>query len=301
MTIKLFTDHYFHIGGAHLTSGKPCQDYAISDVYEKMAFAIVSDGCSTGRHTDVGSRILSLSTASAIRDHWITRRKIDVIRSPAEIGIGQNIVLAGMQDALGLITEDMLATCIYAYISPQGGIVNVQGDGVVAVKYLDGRILMSNFEWLDNKPYYPAYKNGNLQNFINAHGGKLCKKRLREEVWMIDPDGENVPFDLNEYSLSLGLRGVTFDLTQKELKEKVEFIAVFSDGVTQIDGLDWKDAVENFLAFKNTTGAFAKRRMIRGIKDCQKNGKGPFDDISYAVVRVDAIKQEDKNDGKDNK
>ncbi len=299
--IELFTDHYFHIGSAHLTSGKPCQDYAISDVYEKMAFAIVSDGCSTGRHTDVGSRLLSLSTASAIRDHWITRRKIDVIKSPVEIGVGQSIVLAGMQDTLGLITEDMLATCVYAYISPQGGIIHIEGDGVVAIKYRNGRILMSNFEWLDNKPFYPAYKNGNLQNFINAHGGKLCSQRLREEVWMIDPDGEDIPFDLNEYSLSLGLRGITFEISRKEIEEKVEFIAVFSDGVTQIDGLDWKDAVENFLAFKNTTGAFAKRRMIRGIKDTQKNGKGPFDDISYAVVRVDAIELEDKNDGKNTK
>ncbi len=299
--IELFTDHYFHIGSAHLTSGKPCQDYAISDVYEKMAFAIVSDGCSTGRHTDVGSRLLSLSTASAIRDHWITRRKIDVMKSPAEIGVGQSIVLAGMQDTLGLITEDMLATCVYAYISPKGGIIHIEGDGVVAIKYRDGRSLMSNFEWLDNKPYYPAYKNGNLQNFINAQGGKLSLQRLREEVWMIDPDGEGIPFDLKEHSLSRGIRGITFEINRKELEEKVEFVAVFSDGVTQIDGVDWKDAVENFLAFKNTTGAFAKRRMIRGVKDSQKKGKGPFDDISYAVVRVVANEQENKDNGKNTK
>ena len=28
--MKFFTDDYFHIGKAHLGSGKPCQDYAIS-------------------------------------------------------------------------------------------------------------------------------------------------------------------------------------------------------------------------------------------------------------------------------
>ena len=300
MSIELFTDHYFHIGSAHLTSGKPCQDYAISDVYEKMAFAIVSDGCSTGRHTDVGSRMLSLGTASAIRDNWITKHSIDVVKTPLELNMQQKLIMSGMQEALGLIEQDMLATCLYAYISAEGGIIHVQGDGVVAIKCRDGKIRMSNLEWANNMPFYPAYKNGNLQQFIDAYGGDLCKKKLREEVWMIDFDGEDFPYDLNEYSLSRGLSGVTFEINRKEL-EKIEFIAVFSDGVTQIDGLDWKDAVANFLSFKNTTGAFAKRRMIRGIKDSQKNGKGPFDDISYAVVRVNVIGPEDKENGKDTK
>jgi len=59
--------------------------------------------------------------------------------------------------------------------------------------------------------------------------------------------------------------------------------------VTQIDGVDWKDAVVQFLAFKNTAGEFAKRRMIRGIKDANKKGRGPFDDISYAVIGVQQI------------
>jgi len=298
--IELFTDHYFHIGSAHLTSGKPCQDYAISDVYEKMAFGIVSDGCSTGRHTDVGSRILSLSTASAIRNNWMTKRLVDVFKTPSELNLQQKLVMSGMQNALGLIEQDMLATCLYTYISAEGGIVHVQGDGVVAIKYRDGTIRMSNLEWSNNMPFYPAYRNSSLQQFIDAHGGDLCKKKLREEAWMIVPDGEDFPYDLNEYSLSRGLGGVTFEINHKEL-EKIEFIAVFSDGVTQIDGLDWKDAVTNFLSFKNTTGAFAKRRMIRGIKDSQKNGKGPFDDISYAVVRVNVIEPEDKENGKETK
>jgi len=295
--IELFTDNYFHIGKAHLTSGKPCQDYAISDVYENGAFAIISDGCSTGRHTDVGSRILSLSTASAILDNWSMRRKLNVIETPIEVGIRQSIMLSGMQDALGLIVQDMLSTCLYSYICPQGGIVHVQGDGVVAVKYRDGQIKTSNFEWRDNKPFYVAYKNGNLENFINAHGGDLESHRLQEEIWMLNPDGEKVSLGTKEYTLAQGLKGITFKFSQKELEDDIEFIAVFSDGVTQIDGIDWRDAVIDFLAFKNTVGAFVARRMIRGIKDFQKNGKGPIDDIACAVVRVEA--KEEKSDDKD--
>lgn len=291
--IELFTDHYFHIGNAHLGSGKPCQDYAISSIYNGAAFAVVSDGCSTGRHTDVGSRLVSLSTLSAIRDHWITRRSIDVNYSPAEIAVEQRVVLASMRDALGLISDDMLATCVYAYITPSGGIVHVQGDGVVAVKYRDGRIVMRNFEWLDNMPYYSAYKNGSAQSFIDAHGGDLHGVRLKEEVWVSVSDSEYRSVDLVEHSLSAGMRGITINIDADDIEEYIEFIAVFSDGVTQIDGVRWHDAVGDFLAFKNTKGDFAKRRMIRGIKDAGKIGKGPFDDISYAVVRVNAILEED--------
>ena len=68
--IKLHTDHYFHIGDTHLTAGKPCQDYAISSVDNNAAFAVVSDGCSTGGDTDIGSRIIALSTITALREYW---------------------------------------------------------------------------------------------------------------------------------------------------------------------------------------------------------------------------------------
>lgn len=160
--IDFSTDHYFHIGGAHLTGGKPCQDYAISGVCDEMAFAIVSDGCSTGRHTDVGSRLLTLSTASAIRNHWSTHHEIDAMKTPLAVSVKQNVLLAGMRDNLELISEDLLATCMYVYVSPGGGIVHVQGDGVVAIKYRDGRIVMHNFEWINNMPFYPIYRDGDL-------------------------------------------------------------------------------------------------------------------------------------------
>lgn len=297
--IELFTDQYFHIGGAHLTSGKPCQDYAISDVYEDMAFAIISDGCSTGRNTDVGSRVLSLSTASAMRNNWLTRQMINNDRTPSEISMRQHIVLSGIQESLDLINDDMLATCVYAYVSPTGGFIHVQGDGVVALKYDDGRVIVHNFEWSNNMPYYPAYKNGKLKQFIDAHGGDVDEICLQKEIWIIDGDGNAVQQDTCQYLLSQGVQGITIDISKADLRT-VKFIAVFSDGVTQIDSVDWKEAVKSFLAFKNTIGAFAKRRMIRGIKDMQKIGKGPVDDISYAVIRVNATKQGDKNDGKDN-
>jgi serine/threonine protein phosphatase PrpC len=69
--------------------------------------------------------------------------------------------------------------------------------------------------------------------------------------------------------------------------EEIEFIALFSDGVTQVDGVDWEDAVVELLSYKGTAGEFVKRRMIRAIKDWQKIGKGPTDDIACAVIGIE--------------
>jgi hypothetical protein len=290
--IKLYTDHYFQIGGSHLISGKPCQDYVISDIYKDAAYAVASDGCSTGRHTDVGSRVLALSTACAIREHWTATRNAMDESAATEVKTQGKIVLAGIRQNLGLIHSDMLATCIYVYLSPVGGFVHVQGDGVVALKYRNGSIAAYRYEWEDNAPFYPAYQgNPALDNFIKKHGGNLDALRFSEESLLIESDVEYPEPALREYSLSQGIRGVTICITP-EMLEELEFVAAFSDGVTQIDGVDWKDAVVRFLSFKNSAGEFAKRRMIKGIKDVKKTCKGPIDDIGYAVVRVEKVEDE---------
>lgn len=289
--IELYTDHYFHIGSMHLTNGKPCQDYAISGRYDDIAMAIVSDGCSTGRHTDVGSRILALSTATAIREHWIINRSALGANVFEEVNFRQNIVSTGTRQIIGLAPQDMLATSMYAYISPSGGFIHVQGDGVIVLKYRDGGIEMHRFEWTKNLPYYPAYKENGLSDFIKAHGNDLNALELSQESAIREIDGGLLPSGTSYHTLGDGIKGVTINVPEETLS-RVEFIALFSDGIAQIDGIDWKEAVSLFTAFKNIAGEFAKRRMIRGIKDVQKIGKGPIDDISYAVIRVEKI--EDK-------
>ncbi len=290
--VRLYTDHYFHIGKIHLVTGKPCQDYATSVVYDGAAIAIISDGCSTGGDTDIGSRILALSAAKAIREHWFFNRNIKET-APWEINLSQKIVLTGIRQILGLQLKDTLATCVYAYISPLGGFVHVQGDGIVTLKYQNGRIVMSQFKWENNAPFYPAYEEVGLVNFLEAHGNNLNATRLSEERYVYETEGEFTALDTKYYTLSDGIQGITINIGAKALSEQLAFIAIFSDGVTQIENLDWKEAVVMFMTFKNATGEFAKRRMIRGIKDVQKIGKGPLDDIAYAVIRIEQTEIEE--------
>lgn len=297
--LRFSTDHYFHIGSAHYQSGKPCQDYALSGVYSPVACAVVSDGCSTGRHTDVGARVLTLSTLQAIRDH---AKASGGALNTAVVSITsrQQQILSTTRIILGLERNDMLATCGYVYLTQFGGFVHVQGDGVIALKYRNKqKIKMFRYEWDDNTPYYPSYGDGDLEKFAAAHGGDWDAVRLRRTVAVkyADDNYSEEDEDREGFTLREGLEGVALNIPP-ELLEDLEFVGVFTDGITQIgepngsDALDWRVAVQEFMAFKTAAGEFAKRRMIRGIRTLAEVGKGPVDDISYAVVRIEPAAEE---------
>lgn len=281
--MRFFTDHYFQIGHAHYTAGKPCQDHALSRSSGLIACAIVSDGCSTGGNTDAGSRILTFGTLQAIRDH-ANASNGSLATAKISIVARQQQLIGAVRPMIGLERNDMLATCIYAYVTQNGGLVHIQGDGVVAWKYRDGAIRMYRYEWANNMPFYPAYEGRDLEAFISCHGNDLQVRCLEES--MEYRGGGKCITNTGSYTLQQGIEGISLEIPSEELDE-IEFLAVFTDGVTQIENVLWNDAVADFLSFKATAGEFAKRRMIRGVKETQKLGKGPMDDISYAVIRVE--------------
>ncbi len=282
------TDHYFHIGSSHHSAGKPCQDYALSASNKEVACAIVSDGCSTGRHTDVGSRVITLSTLEAIRDY--SKASEDYPQDnfgdiSSLIYSRQKEIIGASRLILGLERIDTLATCNYVFLTEKGGFFHIQGDGVVAYKYRGGVMVMQRYDWDDNTPFYPSYTDGGIEDFIEAHGGDLSRPRLTVTTVVKDQAGVYSE-QVNRLTLGQGLLGDFKEILQDHLKE-MEFVAVFSDGVTQIENVDWKEAVTSMFAFKNVGGEFLKRRMMWEIKSLLKVGKGPVDDISGAIVRIE--------------
>lgn len=280
--LKLYCDHYFHSGVLHTGDGKPCQDYAMSGNFGKVAFGIVSDGCSSGGNTDIGARLISLATASAIREHWKTAPEA----ATQEINLRRRVMTLGIRQLLGLETKDVLATCIYIYLAPQGGFIHLAGDGAVAFADKKSDICLSIFEWDRNMPFYPAYDEDHYASFINAHGGDPSALALIREDWQFSLEkNEYRTGDKIFYSIEDGIRGITFPVSVEDINN-LAYIAIFTDGVRQIDGIDFKSTVKELLSFKSLTGEFAKRRMIRFIQESRECGKGPVDDIAYAVIRV---------------
>lgn len=284
--MKFFVDNYFHIGQKHLGLGKPCQDYSFSGTADDGAFAIVSDGCSSGRHTDVGARVIALSTANAIQE-WLKNRDEPLEKLNQIVTKQHSYALPKSREVFNLQLPDMLATCLYTCLTPDGGLISVQGDGVIAKAYRDGSTALVAYQWDNNTPLYPAYAADNYKSFIRAHGDDPSCHSLQVEHHYQDVGG-GIQINLQSISLGEAIKGITQEISRDEI-EGLSFLAVFTDGVMQVEGMHWKDAVLQLLAFKNVEGEFAKRRMIRFIKDSRNGGekKGPLDDISYAVIRVE--------------
>ena len=283
--MQFFTDEYFHIGRAHLGNGQPCQDYALSGQIKESAWAIISDGCSGGGKTDIGARLIALTTAKAIKNilETPTGKRGEIF--PA-VEKERQKALAKLQTELDISLLDMLATCLYLLATPKKVVMHIAGDGVMAVKYRNGEIVLRNFEWAKNMPYYPIYQNGLLEQFIQAHGNDQDEKHLKEQRWFIDQSGDFYLCFEQNHSIRIGVQGLTIAFSPEEMA-KIAFLAVFSDGVTQVDGVSTPEVVRRLLSFKNLAGVFAKRRMIRFIKNAQKNGRGPIDDISMAVIGLE--------------
>ncbi|MFC1644855.1 protein phosphatase 2C domain-containing protein [Patescibacteria group bacterium] len=280
--MKFLVDDYFCIGSDHVKSGKPCQDYACSGNAGDVGVAIISDGCSTGGRTDVGSRITALSMLTVINDSNLG------ISREAHRDIFERLKIRQKANAASLeLNEcDLYATCIYSLLFSRGGYVGVFGDGVVAFKYQDGRIKMYSFEWNKNTPFYPSYVGNDLRKFINLHS---CESDLPVtcEEWNYYPKSGFCNGVTNMYTVDEGVRGIGIEITEKMLLDDgLEFVSVFSDGMNRIDAVDWRDAVCELMAFKGRRGEFLKRRMMRAVRNYQKKGNSPRDDLSCATIQV---------------
>jgi len=58
----MHADHHYEIGSSHVA----CEDYAMSGTQEGLTYAILSDGCSASKDSDVGARILCHLAKSAL-------------------------------------------------------------------------------------------------------------------------------------------------------------------------------------------------------------------------------------------
>lgn len=297
--IQFDPDHYFCIGHDHLTAGRPCQDYAFSGVSGQVAVAVVSDGCSTGGETDVGARIVARSTTSVILKSRLVIEQPDWHIVPAEFHMRQQIHFATAREILGLRTNDLVATCLTVILTRYTGVMCVQGDGVAAVVYMDGTMEVHRFDWKGKgadgvevgAPLYPSYGQEGVAQFLQEfHSGNILAERPIHQTWHVSASGEFHEREPITHVFRDVMDGVVIPIDREKLvRGDIRCVAVFSDGVTQVDGVDWKEAVSCLLAFKQMTGQFVTRRMMRQVKTWQKTGKGPLDDLACAAVHVNSI------------
>ena len=286
----MHTDSCFVIGNEHIRNGKPCQDYVESGLLAGGgAYLVAADGCSTGGRTDFGSRVLARATTQAIAAHWSAGGSPPAADAARDIAAARRANVASSRQALGLGQSDLLATCVYAYVGPGGGYAMVNGDGLVAQQFTDGSLLVHRLEWERNAPCYPAYEDDDYAAFIEFHGGDLEAPALTVERWRLTGAASELE-ETRFVSLSDGIRGYRVELGVPGVKA----IAVFTDGAAQVDKVEWQETVTRLLAFKTTPGQFVVRRINRFVQEVKEVGRGPIDDLGYAVVLMDEEEHDER-------
>jgi hypothetical protein len=228
-------------------SHKVCQDYAS---HNEMGAAI-SDGCSSSKDTDIGARLI-------VRDLLF--------------GGGVNIE---RMYRMSVFSKEMFdATYLEVRYSEGALWTKAFGDGVVAIRDMDGDLWIYEYVYPSGYPEYVSYQ------FDSD----------RQTLWQLATNADLI--------VNVFVNGARFDDTSycSQVVRKAlcdtSSIAVFSDGVescTDKEGnkISAIDVVTELMAFKNIQGEFVTRRMTRFLKDCEKREWSHYDDLSMAAIVVD--------------
>jgi hypothetical protein len=273
----------------HLKRGKDhaiCEDFAATGIIGGHGFALVSDGCSSSKEVDFGSRIL----VHAAKDNLTTVLTSGAPFSAtafAEATIAKASKVLGCFESLPASTLD--ATLLLALVQPDHTTesfwaqISFWGDGLVIVRRKD-RVVATMVRFAGNAPYYLSYSLGTARRrvYLEHQGGR--RQILR------------VTLDLEGRELSREEREERFDdplIPHQEqfCLEPEDSLALVSDGITQFFTAEntpvlWEKLAPKFVDFKRPTGVFVRRRMNFFERENRAAGLRHLDDLSVAAITL---------------
>lgn len=257
----LYYDHYYTIGKTHVV----CEDYAAQGE-KPVPFIVLSDGCSSSRHTDIGARILALTT------RHILENTIDWPLDYASFG--QTLIHRAWQitQRMQLDSSSVLdATVMLAFLHKEAIQVYVYGDGCLLFKEQTGKLGYIEIVFSHNAPYYLTY-------WYDEERGQEYAKYEEKPLFLIDSvNGQASPIS---FRTPLSFH---FPL------EKYSTVAIASDGATHCINtqlgtkIPLSEIAENLLNFNNLEGEFVKNHTKNVLERYAKQSIYPADDLSIGV------------------
>ena len=259
------TDSYFTIGNSH----KVCQDYC----YHEQDLAIVSDGCSSSKDTDIGARLLvhtykNTKEARALSDKFPITAIYKASTMSTLLGLEESCL-----DATLISLEfknDVIASVLF-------------GDGVRIIVNADDSVLYETFEFTDNKPQYLSY-NLNPERLAQYYKeiGELQVKRTTVNLTTKETIVE-------EYKTrSEDKLGNSFSASNMKSNEPLKAAFIATDGLESFvrdgEALPLIEVVRELTNIKSWRGPFVERKVKRMITKFKKLGYDHYDDIGVAGI-----------------
>jgi hypothetical protein len=266
----LNSDWYLEQGYSH----KICEDYTIVG----DGFAIVSDGCSSSEHTDIGARLLALSARDMLlrlfKDGQVCDTPNENCKWFESLSVFGALSLAQMLD---LKEECLDATLLVAFV--HGGSVHIYmyGDGYVCITFRDGRREYWSVDYPCNAPYYPSYQlDPNRDKYYRDQVKHYRVSHIRDGI----VDSVKIDIDKSMYLVRSASR--------------VSNVVMMTDGAGSfldksntgkpVDDISILDALTDFKTMK---GEFVRRRARAAIKKWKKDRIEHYDDLAIAGINLD--------------
>lgn len=266
---------------SYYTNGKMfknCQDYSMHDNINN--FAIISDGCSSSRNTDLGARILTyLASDKLKRGDFECQLPETCILLGLDITKSSKEILNCLNAPLESLDATLIGLKIYNEFNSKCFIV-MYGDGYIVElnNYFPYKI--TKVEYDGNAPYYLSYwiddkKNEAYKELSKSYNEDFLTKKITETSLL-------KTYTKNEKYNKLTI--IDIDL----LETSTSGIMIMSDGVDSFinyntgDRICDVDMINQFTNFKNINGEFIKRRVRKVINELDKENIRNSDDVSIA-------------------
>jgi len=276
------TDFYLKRGKEHAI----CEDFAATGIISGNGFALVSDGCSSSKEVDFGSRILVHAAKDNLMTLLASGPPFDAIAF-AEATIAKAGKAVGCFESLPVSTLD--ATLLLALVRPDRTIdsffaqVCFWGDGLAIVRKKD-RVVATMLRFAGNAPYYLSYslETSRRQAYLEHQGGRRQILRVT-----LDLEGKEIS---REESEECFVDPIVPHHEQFSL-ETGDSLALVSDGITQFFTAEntpilWEKLAPKFVDFKRPTGVFVRRRMNFFERENSAVGLRHLDDLSVAAITL---------------
>jgi len=263
-------DSAFLIGTTHAV----CQDYSIAINTASSSYVIVSDGCSTSPHTDIGARLLVQAAVQIIR-----RSGKEILASLSEEASRLALEWA---HCLGLTSQSVDATLLAAYSDGDDLIISATGDGVIVLEPKEGPTEVYSIAFPSGFPLYPAYIHQS-----ERLGAWRANKQAYKEVRRFK-GSLSEPVESRQSTCA----SETFRFKANDFKR----VTLISDGVhsfyktqqshtsKQLSPVPLDQILEDLISFKGGTGSFVARRLQKLKRTLFAKNTHHLDDLSVATL-----------------
>ncbi len=255
-------DSYYVMGQSHLVT----QDYAISGT-EPFPYIILSDGCSSSSHTDIGARLLAMAAKQYLTKKVLNNKRINAKKLILKVASKASAAA----NNLGAANTLLDATLMIVFMMNNQVYIYVFGDGAIFYTTKSGDFSIINISYSHNAPYYPVYqidesrdKQYRMKSMNDFKISESSKTSQKENIY----EPTELVFPVSELSsLLIATDGVSsFYDTKNSKPVKIDSIA------------------KELSDFKNTKGDFIKRRIKRILKKGAATEIYNMDDLAVGAM-----------------